>query len=156
MTGLIPVHQEDERSVVEPDERFTAAATATRIDDRLHNPAYEMHDNGFRDDAALRAIIDLRDALRRADGERFSRLVHASPPSVGDRRWDAFVAAVVEDEGARKGCPVPRWTGEPWRFTKPFWYLSPVRAHHSSDFARTHGSLLRHGVVAAHEDLESV
>lgn len=154
--NLVPIHSGSDSRHPSPDGRYSAAATAERIRDRLHNPEHEKRGNRFRQDAALRAVIDLRDALRRADPDTFSRIVLTPPTPVGDSRWDAFIAGVVEDEGARKRSPVPRWTGEPWRFTRPFWYVSPVKEVHSRDLEHTHGALLRHGVVVAHEDLESV
>lgn len=158
-TGLIPVHGEPDTFPLTPDYRFNPSATAERIDDGLHNPEYETRGHAFREDACLRAIIDLRDTLRRVSPEKLSLVVADPPALAGDSRWDAFVAAVVEDEGERKGAPVPRWTDDPRRFVKPRWYLSEIyniKARRHWELAHTCKAYLRHGVVAAEEDLESV
>lgn len=126
-----------------------AATVASWLARSDHAPAY-------RNDAALRAVIDLRDALRRADVDAFAPMVASVPGATGDTRWDAFIASVVEDEGGRKGARVPRWTNDPERFAKPFWYLAGIPELHDWEFARSPAAFLRHGVLAAVEELESV
>ena len=81
----------------------------------------------------------------------------AQPPSlIGDRRWDAIVAAVVEDEAAFRDIAPPRWTSDPRRFTKPFWYLSENSRLHAWERSSAPAAFVRHGVLAAREELESV
>jgi hypothetical protein len=110
----------------------------------------------LREDAALRAVIDFKDALASATTGDFNRLVAGPPSLIGDTRWDAFIAAVVEDESATRDVPTPHWTNEKTRFTRPFWYLSENRALHSWELATAPGAFVRHGVLAAKEELESV
>ena len=50
----------------------------------------------------LFAVIDLKDALRRSSHEGFAVLTCQAPGLVGDARRDAFLAAIVKDEAARK------------------------------------------------------
>ncbi|MHB1711513.1 MAG: hypothetical protein ACYCV7_08930 [Acidimicrobiales bacterium] len=117
------------------------------------------HDNlttRVREDGALRSVLDLKDALRGSDPEAFTRLAEVPPSLVGDTRWDAFLAAVVEDEAGRKGIAPPRWTGDPRRFQKPFWYLSDNRELHTWELTTAPGAFVRHGVLAAQEELDSV
>jgi hypothetical protein len=95
-----------------PDPARTAASTCRRI-------AAEAQPRRSRDpyfeDGELRAIIDLRDTLRWAEPDEFSALVEERPDPVGERRWDGFVAAVVEDEAGRKDMGAPAWVDEPQR-----------------------------------------
>ena len=110
----------------------------------------------IREDGALRAVIDLKDALRRSSREGFDALAGQAPGLVGDTRWDAFLAAVVEDEAARKAISPPRWTNDQKRFNRPFWYLSKNPRLHTWEIANSPGALIRHGVFAAEDELESV
>ncbi len=135
-----------------PLDPSSAVATGRTIADRLAGPAPVR----LREDGALRALIDFRDTLGRSSLEECARLVASPPGTTGDRRWDALLAAVVEDECARNGCSSPRWTNETKRFIKPFWYLSEVPALHDWEAANSPAAFVRHGVLAAEEELESV
>jgi transcriptional regulator with XRE-family HTH domain len=135
---------------------FSAVATSKKIAERLFDHLFEEWTPELRQDGALRAILDLRDALRQSNAVRFNSLVKAPPNLTGDSRWDAFVAAVVEDESARKGVAPPRWTNDPTRFVKPFWYLSDIPELHPWEFRTAPAAFVRHGVLAAEEELESV
>jgi transcriptional regulator with XRE-family HTH domain len=136
--------------------RHSAVATANTIKDRLSGDAGEGLSLDIREDGALRAVIDLKDALRRSNNEGFDALTTQAPSLVGDSRWDAFIAAIVEDEAARKVISPPRWTNEQKRFNRPFWYLSKNPRFHTWEIANSPGALIRHGVFAAEEELESV
>ena len=134
----------------------SAVATANRIRHRLSGVEYDSWSTARREDAALRAAIDLKNALASANADEFSRLVSAPPGPTGDTRWDAFIAAVVEDEAATRALPTPIWTDEKTRFTRPLWYLSENKALHAWELATAPGAFVRHGVLAAKEELESV
>ncbi len=93
-----------------PLPRHSAVATANTIKDRLYADADagEGLSLDIREDGALRAVIDLKDALRRSSNEGFDALTSQAPGLVGDTRRDAFLAAIVEDEAARKAISPPR------------------------------------------------
>ena len=136
--------------------RHSAIATANTIRDRLYGGAGEGLALDVREDGALRAVIDLKDALRRSSHEGFDALTSQAPGLVADTRWDAFLAAIVEDEAARKAISPPRWTNDPKRFNRPFWYLSKNPRFHTWEIANSPGALIRHGLFAAEDELESV
>lgn len=140
------------------NERFSATSVARRAAHALagHLPDEVRDSNPAREDAAFRAILDLRDALLRTEPEQALALVADRPGSTGDRRFDALLAAVVEDACARLGAPPPSWTQEAERFVKPFWYLSEVDGLHWWEFSTAPGAFVRHGVLAAEEELQSV
>ena len=100
-------------------------------------------------------MIDFKNALTGAASEDFGGLVETPPGSTGDTRWDAFIAAVVEDESATRDVPPPLWTNERSRFARPLWYLSDNEALHAWEQATAPGAFVRHGVLAAREELES-
>jgi transcriptional regulator with XRE-family HTH domain len=139
-----------------PLKRFSAVATSRQIKDRLFGSKYQELTPSLRKDGALRSVLDMRDALRRSSEDELRQLIDVPPTLVGDSRWDAFVAAVVEDESARKSVISPRWTNDPRRFVKPFWYLSDIPELHAWELANAPASFVRHGVLAAEEELESV
>jgi DNA-binding XRE family transcriptional regulator len=139
-----------------PLHRHSAVATANTIRDRLYGEAGEGLSADVREDGALRAVIDMRDALRRSRPEGFEALSSQAPSLIGDTRWDALVAAIAEDEAARKRMSPPRWTNDVNRFHRPFWYLSKNPRFHTWEIANSPGALIRHGIFAAQEELESV
>jgi transcriptional regulator with XRE-family HTH domain len=141
---------------LEPLHPRSAVATANRVRDRLSGPAGEGWSTELRQDGALRAVIDFKDALGSATAEEFEGLVQAPPVLTGETRWDALIAAVVEDESATRDAPPPYWTNEKSRFVRPLWYLSDNKALHAWELATAPGAFVRHGVLAARAELESV
>jgi transcriptional regulator with XRE-family HTH domain len=139
-----------------PLPRHSAVAIANTIRDRLYGGPGDGLSLDIREDGALRAVIDLKDALRRSGNREFDALTRQAPSLVGDSRWDAFLAAVVEDEAARKAISPPRWTNDSNRFNRPFWYLSKNQRFHTWEIANSPGAFIRHGLFAAEEELESV
>jgi transcriptional regulator with XRE-family HTH domain len=134
--------------------RFSAVATAKTIKVRLED---EHRSLAERSDGALRSILDFRDALRRSRSEEeFFALSQSPPDSSGERKWDALLAAVVEDESARRRISPPRWTNDPRRFVKPFWHLSDVPEFRYWELRTVPASFLRHGVLVNDEELASV
>jgi hypothetical protein len=140
---------------VVPLPRFSAVATANQIAERL-TVSSDVASPGSRKDAALRSLLDLRDALRRCNEEEFFQLTEQPPGLVGDTRWDALIAAVVEDESTRRDVSPPRWTNDQSRFTKPFWYLAEIPELHDWELAGSPASFIRHGVLASESELESI
>ena len=142
--------------VLAPLLQRSAVATANTIKNRLSGVAGEGLSLDIREDGALRAVIDLKDALLGSSHEGFDALTSQAPGLIGDTRWDAFLAAIVEDEAARKAISPPRWTNDLKRFNRPFWYLSKNPRFHTWEIANSPGALIRHGVFAAEDELESV
>ncbi len=130
-------------------DRHSAVGTAERV-------ATSLAGGSGGEDAALRAVLDLRDTLQKADAAKLDGLTREAPRLSGDRRFDAFVAGVVEEAYARHRLEPPGWTQESSRFVRPFWYLSGIQDLHWWEFSTAPGPLLRHGVLAARAELESV
>ena len=139
-----------------PLPRHGAIATARRISDRLAADSNDDQGGWAGEDAALRAIIDHRDALRRATDADFRRLVAAPPSLIGRPRWDAFLAGIVEDECARRLLAPPTWVEDDRRFVTPPWFLSRNPELHPWEAETAPAALARHGVLAAEDELESV
>ncbi|MGB8196225.1 MAG: hypothetical protein WCF25_04370 [Acidimicrobiales bacterium] len=107
-------------------------------------------------DSALRLVITFRDVVRDVDDVDLAELIGEPPSSTGSPRWDAFLAAVVEDESARRNIAPPRWVNDRSRFLKPFWHLSTNPLLHEWEFESSPAAFLRHGIVVAAEELASV
>jgi transcriptional regulator with XRE-family HTH domain len=135
-----------------PLARFGAVNTSRLIQKSLR----EDKETDRNEDSALRLVLSFRDALRRAEIGGLHGLIDEPPNPSGSTRWDAFLAAVVEEECARRDIPVPHWVNDPDRFLKPFWYLSENPALHDWEFATAPASYVRHGVLVAAEELASV
>jgi hypothetical protein len=90
---------------------MTAADVAGAIGEEL-----ARGDDDFAFRMLARGVADLRSRRRPADVARFL----APPPTTGDPRWDALVAATVGRECRRRGIPAPAWTDvaplRPWWF----------------------------------------
>jgi len=141
---------------LQPLPSGSAVATANRIRDLLVRAEGERWSQTIREDAALRASIDFKNALTSASADDFAHLVSTPPGLIGDTRWDAFIAAVVEDEAATRAMSTPRWTDEKVRFTRPLWYLSENPELHAWELATAPGAFVRHGILAAKQELQSV
>ena len=135
-----------------PLARLGAVNVARRISEALQ----EERNSRQAEDSALRLSLSFRDAIRHAGDDELGDLVGDPPNLVGDPRWDAFLAATVEDECARRGAPMPRWVNDPARFVKPFWHLSQNPSLHQWEFATAPAAFVRHGVLVAAEELASV
>jgi DNA-binding transcriptional MerR regulator len=136
-------------------ERHSAVATTKRIAESSISSPSNLSGR-YLEDGKLRAVIDFRDALRKADQEGFRILVSERPSPLGDCRWDAFVAAVIEDEAERKAVPAPQWVHEDPRFAQPEWSVAPYPQFLESERAASPPAFLRHGVIAGEESLASV
>jgi transcriptional regulator with XRE-family HTH domain len=105
---------------------------------------------------ALRTALDFLDRIRGADPREHVDLVTAPAPLCGDTRFDALIAAIVEDECATAGVLIPAWTSEAERFVRPFWFVSGIPDLHASALAHTPIAYARHGVFTAEDELSRV
>lgn len=71
-------------------------------------------------DAAMRAVIQFIDDAGRADQP--DEMLRREPPSTGDRRWDAAVAAAAAWVARHRDCDPPGWAAAPSRFLDGPWF----------------------------------
>jgi transcriptional regulator with XRE-family HTH domain len=72
-------------------------------------------------DRAYRELIQLNDDLASEKGALRVALAVTPPPLVGDRRFDAFIAALVEYRLRPERLPVPEWTSDASRRLEEPW-----------------------------------
>jgi transcriptional regulator with XRE-family HTH domain len=107
-------------------------------------------------DRAFRRVIQLSDDLAREGGAVRVALAVTEPAPIGDIRWDALVAGVVDYWLTVDNLPRPDWLDDP-RFTlSDPWTLEPVPSLQDDARRRTPTAIRRHGVFLAKSELESV
>jgi hypothetical protein len=82
------------------------------------------------------------------------RLLAAEPPSCGDARWDALVAAIAEHLSWADGSVAPAWCIKPnlmW-FGK-VWFVDPLPSSQAWALAHSPASFRRRGIFLHPDDL---
>jgi transcriptional regulator with XRE-family HTH domain len=135
-----------------PLSRFSAVNTARQIFEVVNSD----HENPRNEDSALRVLLSFRDHIRHANNRELRELIDEPPDLSGSRHWDSFLAAVVEEESARRNFPTPHWVNDKARFLKPFWFLSTNERLHEWEFDTAPAAFVRHGIFVAAEELASI
>ncbi len=73
-------------------------------------------------------------------------LTKEAPGLIGDSRYDAAIAALVEHLCSESDIPIPDWTGLPGRFFEPWWFPAGLPALEASALRDSPISFKRHGV----------
>ena len=94
------------------DARISAAESSRRV-------AKAIRDN--KEEVAFRICLELIDDLKAVTPYRLAQLTRDTPPLTGDSRYDALIAAVVEDACVNGGAPTPLWVYETTRAVEK-WY----------------------------------
>jgi hypothetical protein len=126
---------------------LTAIEAAERVSETIETqgaPRAEIHLLQLADDLA-----DAEPALRCA-------LVAAAPALTGDRRFDAWLAGLVEYRLAQIGVPAPGWVNDPERFNPGEWVVGGLSGLADVVRDRTPEPLRRRGVLISEDDLVSV
>lgn len=128
---------------VQPSGRFDAVALARALRKSLDEAP---------DDHAGRLRL-VREFVRTAQDdtttvEEVQLLVAVEPPPVGDRRWDALVAAAAEWVAVKLGDgAVPAWTGRPSRFLDAWWHAEQGSYGRACALAHAPAAFRRRGVL---------
>lgn len=105
---------------------------------------------------ALRWVAQLVVDFERASAPEREGLVAEEPPTTGDQRWDAMLAAVSEHLCFHHDLAVPRWSLHPSRFLDQWWFVTPYRSLHASAFVSTPAAFANRGVFLHASSLASV
>lgn len=81
-------------------------------------------------------------------------LLDPEPAPTGDRRWDAFLAALAEHLAFHDGLSCPAWVGAPERFLDRWWFLSNTPSARAEAMVTAPASFLRRGVFIERRDLD--
>lgn len=83
---------------------------------------------------------------KQPSGEAVLELVRDEPPTVGDLRFDALLAAVVEHGCACRRVKAPGWVDGPGRFLESWWFVAGMRSLHADALVHSPISFARRGV----------
>jgi hypothetical protein len=127
-----------------PDAAFkqTLAVVSERVQDG-EDVRFAVRE--FLDEFQLLGRDDLR---ARAIGER--------PEPTGDRRADAFLAALAEHLAATRQLDRPGWVTERERFLDSFWFVSDVPGFRAMAIAQSPAAFRRRGIFIAEGALQRV
>jgi transcriptional regulator with XRE-family HTH domain len=105
---------------------------------------------------ATRLLFGFADDFRASSRPGRCALIADKPPSTGDPRFDAALAAAAEFFAAEAGIAVPGWVNGPDRFVEPWWFVASRPAFHAYTLAHTPAAFARHGVFIAREVFDRV
>lgn len=125
------------------DHRLSAVEAARTVSEELARGSEAR---------ALRIAFVLADDLHAVTPARLIELVDEAPPSVGDQRYDALLASVVDRAMSRVGVSAPSWVAEPWRATEE-WLVSGIDDLREAAIAESPPAYRRHGVLVVAEEL---
>jgi len=77
------------------------------------------------------------------------------PELTGQRRWDSFLAAIVEHVARLHDHPVPAWVDEPERFLERPWVVSTTRLAGLESVLFAPAAFIRHSVFPDPRDLDA-
>ena len=103
-------------------------------------------------DLAVRELLDELALLARDDQRE--RALAKEPPLTGDRRHDAYLAALGEHFALSFGLERPAWTVAPERFLERFWFKSDVPGFRATAIAQSPAAFRRRGIFIAAGALE--
>jgi hypothetical protein len=100
-----------------------------------------------RDEAhARRLVFRFVESYDKAPPASRPRMIAIEPPPTGDRRFDAFLAAMVEYLCAREFDEAPTWVNTPNRFLDQWWFMSGIRSLEANALVHSPISFKRRGV----------
>lgn len=112
-------------------------------------------DQGTQENA-FRIFLNLNDRLSEAKAEICVALCITPAPFVGDQKFDALIAALVEYHLRKRKLPIAEWVKDPKRSLKSKWLvdshdLSPERVE-----TRTPKTFLKRNILLSESELLSV
>jgi transcriptional regulator with XRE-family HTH domain len=108
------------------------------------------------DAGAWRRLLDFVDDMRGSSTAGKGSLVEEAPPSCEDSRFDAAMAAFVEQLCTEASMAIPAWTDEPERFVEPWWFVSGLPGFEAMALRDSPIAFARHGVFVNEGALDRV
>jgi transcriptional regulator with XRE-family HTH domain len=105
---------------------------------------------------AIRAVIQLNDNLNREPAPIISALSLAEPAPVGDKRFDALIAGVVEYHLIKKSAEIPEWLSKPNRYLAEKWTIDKWAGKNDQLEFRTPACIKKRNILFAESELLSV
>lgn len=122
--------------------RQTVSGVAAR---QASGDAFDLAVREFLDEFGLRPTPELR-----------LEAIAQRPAETGERRYDAFLAALAEHLAVVHGLRRPDWTVEQCRFLDRFWFWSDVPGFRALQIAESPASFRRRGIFISEGALRRV
>lgn len=91
-------------------------------------------------------IGDFLDDWYAADQKIRAEMLRKKPRRTGDRRFDAYLAALAEHLAVTNGLTVPAWVSEQERFLNQFWFPTEFKSLHAIAFIQSPAAFRRRGI----------
>ncbi|MGH9068338.1 MAG: helix-turn-helix domain-containing protein [Acidimicrobiales bacterium] len=132
-----------------PTTCSTAATAAMTVRDAIHGHP--------RADLVIELpILQLADDLASSPPALRAALCVAPPPTTGESRYDAAIAALVDYRLGQVGIEPPDWVNDEWRTTTPEWQVGGGPRSREFIRADTPPEFLSRGVLFSAADMVSV
>jgi hypothetical protein len=96
------------------------------------------------------------DDFRGSGDDVRQRLVGEEPDLTHDARFDAFLAAVVEDMSLNASPPVPAWAARRDDLLPGFWFPSKLKGLYAAAIVESPAAFRRRGIYIERRDLDRV
>ncbi|HKF16035.1 MAG TPA: hypothetical protein VKF14_02380 [Candidatus Dormibacteraeota bacterium] len=105
------------------------------------------------EDTKLRWCLQFLDDFSAAENEVRATLVADDPGYCGDRRWDAYVAALTEHLVASYDLAAPSWLFTAGRFLERWWFPVDLPSVRVTALIQSPASFRRRGIFITEADL---
>ncbi len=102
----------------------------------------------------FRVFLDAFDRLTEMDDAVLATEARAEPPMIGDVRYDALLAALVEHVTLQRGISSPKWARQPRRVVHGLWWTSPLPSARARAIDTCPASFRVRGVMLDATDLD--
>lgn len=99
-------------------------------------------------------IREFLDDFYTADEDQRGPMLEVSPDPLGDRRLDAYLAALAEHLAYHHRLDVPAWAMEPTRFLEQWWFPTGFKSLHAQALVQSPASFRRRGIFVDDTELQ--
>lgn len=118
--------------------------------------AQQLQDDPTDLSSCLRVVAQAVSDFRSLRYPRDRRTFLRQPPTTGDSRWDALIAALAAREARKSGMDAPVWTEQPEFFLDRAWFVTKSPGLRALAFAEAPADFLVRNVYLDPAELESV
>lgn len=104
----------------------------------------------------IQLLDDYNGEAARDGSKQASRRFTEEPAPTGSPEVDAGLAAITEYLARRDGWPTPAWARKPGRYTRKWWFVTPLRGMHATALLQSPPSFRTRGVFITADALSRV
>lgn len=104
----------------------------------------------------VQLLDDYTSEAQRVGTEQASRRFDEEPPATGSAEVDAGLAALAEHLARRDGWHARAWVGAAGRYTRHWWFVTPLKGMHATALQQSPPSFRKRGVFITADALSRV